>query len=98
MKKPAKKSAKKPSTKRQQIIVLADGAGNYYELSRANLERSKVSEARKKKVAAALEDVATEFTYIPYTAIPGSVAAPKFEGGRQLHYAGFYLSSTKAKR
>jgi hypothetical protein len=98
MKKPATKRPKKRPIKRQQIIVLMDGAGNYYELPRATLERSRVSERRKKKVAAALEDVPGEFTYIKASAIPGSIAAPKFVGGRQLHYAGFYLSSTKSKR
>jgi hypothetical protein len=98
MKKSATKSSKKPSIKRQQIIVLEDGAGNYYELSRATLERSRVSEECKKQVAARLQDVPQKFLYIPGTAIPGSVAAPEFKGGRQLHYAGFYLNTPKAKR
>lgn len=89
---------KKPAIKRQQIIVLMDGAGNYYELSRATLERSRVSDERKKKVAVALEDVPKKFLYIPGTAIPGSVAAPEFKGGQQLHYAGFYLKTSRAKR
>jgi hypothetical protein len=98
MKKPARKKSKKPPIKQQQIIVFMDGNGNYYEIPRATLERSRVSESRKKKVAATLEDVPSEFWYIGGPAIPGSVAAPKFDGGRQLHYAGFYLKSTKAKR
>jgi hypothetical protein len=98
MKKPATKSSKKRPSKRRQIIVLVDGAGNYYELPRAMLERSRVSDRRKAKVAAALEDVPAEFEYIGNANIPGGIAhAPKFLGGRQLHYAGFYLSSTKSK-
>jgi len=92
----SKKSKKRPI--KQQIIVLRDGIGNYYEIPRATLERCRVSESRKKKVAADLEDVPSEFWYIGGPAIPGSVAAPKMKGGRQLHYAGFYLESVKAKR
>jgi hypothetical protein len=98
MKKAAKKSSKKRPIRKKQIIVLMDGAGNYYELPRATLERSRVSDRRKAKVAAALEDVASEFTYIGQPNIPGGIAAAPFEGGRQLHYAGFYLSSAKSKR
>jgi len=85
--------------KKQQIIVLMDGAGNYYELPRATLERSRVSDRRKKKVVAALVvGDHPEHIYIKGSAIPGSIAAAKFVGARQLHYVGFYLSSTKAKR
>jgi hypothetical protein len=85
--------------KRQQMIVLMDGAGNYYEVPRKTLERSRVSERRKKKVAAALEDEPSQFAYIRNSTVAGSIAtAPKFEGGRQLHYAGHYLSSSKSKR
>jgi hypothetical protein len=91
MKKPATKSSKKRPSKRQQIIVLVDGAGNYYEVPRAALERSRVSESRKKKVAAALEDVSGEFKYIGHTNIPGGIANDPFKGGRALHYTGFYL-------
>jgi hypothetical protein len=83
---------------KQQIIVLVDGAGNYYELPRATLERSRVKEHRKKEVAAAVENVPTQFGYIRKSTIPGSMAADPFKGGRQLHYAGFYLSATKSKR
>jgi hypothetical protein len=96
-KQPATKRSKKP-IKHQQIIVLMDGAGNYYELPRAALEGSRVSDRRKAKVAAALEDVATEFTYIGQPNIPGGIAAAPFVGGRRLHYAGFYLTSAKSKR
>jgi hypothetical protein len=102
MKKAATKRSKKPPIRRQQIIVFVDGAGNYYELARAMLERSRVSDSRKKKVAAALEDVQVRYTYIKGSAIPGSVAAPKFVGGLmgglELQCAGFYVRSTKAKR
>jgi hypothetical protein len=91
MKKPATKSSKKRPSKRQQIIVLVDGAGNYYELPRAILERSRVSESRKAKVVAALEDAPSEFKYIGHTNIPGGVAAAPLKGGRALHYTGFYL-------
>jgi hypothetical protein len=98
MKKPAKKSPKKRPTKKRQIIVLKDGADNYYEIPRAVLERSRVSERRKAKVVAALEDVPSEFTYIGQPNIPGGITTAPFKGGRQLHYAGFYLSSAKPKR
>jgi hypothetical protein len=47
MKKATKKRAKKPSPKRQQMIVLVDAAGNYYEIPRATVQRGKVSEPRK---------------------------------------------------
>jgi hypothetical protein len=86
-------------TEKQQMIVLVDGAGNYYELPRAVLERSRVKEHRKAKVAAALQDVPSEFAYIGNPHIPGGIAkAAQFMGGRQLHYGGFYVSSTKSKR
>jgi len=93
-----KKPAKKPSSKQQQIIVLADHAGNYYELSRATLERSRVDDRRKKKVEESLQDKPEEFWYIGAVNIPGSIAAGPCKGGRALHYAGFYLRSTKSKR
>jgi hypothetical protein len=98
MKKTPTKGSKRRPTKKQQIIVLTDGAGNYYELPRATLERSRVSERRKEKVAAALKDMPSQFTWIKRATIPGSTAAAPFEGGRALHYAGFYLSSTRPKR
>src|SRR5438128_1759211 len=95
MKKAATKKSKKRPIRQQQIIVFRDGAGNYYEVPRARLEASRVSDARKKKVAAALEDAPIIYRYIPGTAIPGSIAAHKFVGSRQLQYVGFYLSPTK---
>ncbi len=98
MKKSATKSSKKRPSKRRQIIVLVDGAENYYELPRAVLERSRVSDRRKAEVTAALEDVPSEFKYIGHANIPGGIAhAPQFVGGRQLHYGGFYLASSKRK-
>jgi hypothetical protein len=98
MKKRAPKRAKKSPSQRQQIVVFVDGAKNYYELSRAALQRRKVSARRKKKVAKALEDVEARYTYIKGSAIPGSTAATKFIGGSELAYAGFYISSPKGKR
>jgi hypothetical protein len=80
------------------MIVFVDGAKNYYELSRAALQRRKVSARRKKKVAEALKDVEASYTYIKASAIPGSTAASKFVGGSELAYAGFYISSAKRKR
>lgn len=84
--------------KKQQIIVLMDGAGNYYEVPRATLERSRVSDRRKKTVIAALEECEATHLYIKASAIPGSIAADKFVGAHQLYYVGFYLTSAKAKR
>ncbi len=104
MRKPAKKKSKKKTTKKkspikkQQIIVLVDGAGNYYEIPRATLERSRVSDRRKKKIAAAIAGPQPGWHYIPGTAVPGGILPPKFMGAQQLRYAGFYLTSAKAKR
>jgi hypothetical protein len=98
MKKSATKSSKKPSSKRQQIIVLVDSAGNYYELPRATLERSRVSNRRKEKVKRALEDVLEESGYINDPVIPGSIVTNPVVGSQVLRYAGFYLGSTKSKR
>jgi hypothetical protein len=90
-------SPKGRPAKQQQIIVLVDGAGNYYEIPRTKLERSRVTARRKKKVAAAMKRIPPAWHYIPGTAIPGSIASPKFKGAEQLLYAGFYVTSTKAK-
>jgi len=98
MKQSATKSSKKRRTKRHQMVVFVDGEKNYYALSRATLERSKVDDRHRKKVARALKDKACEFRYINRACIPGSIVAAPFEGGRQLHYAGYYVSSAKAKR
>ena len=93
-----KKAAKKRPIKQQQIIVLADIAGNYYEFPRATLERSRVKEHRKKQVAAALKDEPPVFQWIQRPTIPGSVVSTPLKGGPRLQYAGYYLSSSKAKR
>jgi hypothetical protein len=98
MKKAAKKRSKKPPSGQQQILVFKDAAGNYYELTRAAFERGRVSDRRKKKIAAALKDVPGKFWYIFASTVPGSIKAPKFVGASELHYAGFFVSSTKAKR
>jgi hypothetical protein len=95
--KPAAKSSKKPSTRREQIIVLVDGAGNYYEFSRATFERARVADRFKKELEKKLQERPSEFDYINAPSIPGSIVAPPFVGGQQLHYAGFYLTSTKPK-
>ena len=97
-KKPAAKSSKKPASKRQQIIVLQDGAGHYYEFPRATFERSRVDPRRKGALEKKLKERPAEMGYINAPSIPGSVVAPPFEGGQQLHYAGFYLTSTTSKR
>jgi hypothetical protein len=97
-KKPAVKREKKPSGKRQQIVVLQDGAGSYYELPRAVFERSRVDDRRKQEIEKKLKERPGEFEYINHPNIPGSIVAPPFKGGQQLHYAGFYLTSGKPKR
>jgi hypothetical protein len=94
-KKPAPKPSKKASTKRQQIIVLEDGANNYYELPRATLERCRVNKRHRLEIEKKLKERPGEFWYIDAPSIPGSIVAPPFEGGCQLHYAGFYLSLAK---
>lgn len=98
-KKPAARSSKKkPATKRQrhQIIVLKDGADNYYEIRRATLERHKVSARRQARVIAAVKNCPVHFWYIPATSVPGSMAAPKFADVGELQHVGSYLSSSKA--
>jgi hypothetical protein len=97
MNKPTKKPMKKRSKKREQIIVLVDGDENYYAFPRAALERSRVSGRRKKEVVAAIVDVPTEYWWIKRADVPGSTSAGPLKGGRRLHYAGYYLSSTKSK-
>jgi hypothetical protein len=94
-----KKSEKtpKPRTNRQ-IIVFKDGAGNYYEVSRATLERSRVDKDRIKKLEKALKDEECITTWIKRATIPGSIASAPFVGGRALHYAGYYLSRIKPNR
>jgi hypothetical protein len=99
MKKPTK-SSKKTSRKKQQIIVLMDGAKNYYALPRKVLERCRVSKEHKKEIIEALEDEDCFTTWIKRATIPGSIAKgfPPFKGGRALHYAGFYISPRQFKR
>jgi len=97
MKKSAARSSKS-ARKRRQIIVLLDGDGNYYEIPRATLERSRVDKRRKKEVMEALKDEDCFTTWIKRATIPGSIASAPFEGGRALHYAGYYIGSTKSKR
>ena len=96
-KKAAAKTSKKASNKRQQIIVLEDGANNYYELSRATLESCRIDKGQRLEIEKKLKERPGEFWYIDAPCIPGSIVAPPFEGGCQLHYAGFYLTSAKAK-
>ena len=98
MKKRMTKPASKRPVNKQQIIVLMDGAGNYYEVPRATLERCRVKEHRKEEVASALKDEPPALQWIQRPTIPGSVVATAFEGGRHLRYAGHYLKSIKANR
>ena len=91
-------SSTKASDNRQQIIVLEDGANNYYQLSRATLESCRVDKSDEKEIEKKLQERPGEFWYIDAPCIPGSVVAPPFDGGCQLHYAGFYLTSPKGKR
>jgi hypothetical protein len=93
---PAKKSAK-PTSRREQMIVLVDGADNYYEFPRSILQRSKVSAKRKKEVQRALECVLEESGYINAPFIPGSIVNKPLASSQALRYAGFYLSSRKPK-
>jgi hypothetical protein len=91
MKKPPKKNSKK-----QQMIVLVDGAGNFYEFPRAVLENAKVSESRKEEVKAALYDVLEESGYINAPVIPGAIVSPPVRTSQALWYAGFYLKKSKS--
>jgi len=97
MKEPAKKGSKRRRVTKEQIIVLVDGEGHFYELTRAQLEQSKVPRSREKELEDNLEDMPEKFIWIHRTAVPGSIAAKEFDGGRVLHYAGFTLRSIKSK-
>jgi hypothetical protein len=96
MKKSATKRSKS-AAKREQVIVLKDGVGNYYTLPRAMIERARVNRRRKKKIEKELEDEDCITTWIKRATIPGSIAAAAFKGGRALHYAGYYLRKKKSK-
>ena len=85
-KKTARKRPRKRSRKKQ-MIVLVDNAGNYYELPRATIERARVSDRRKKKLAALVTTGGIQMRYIPSTGIPGGIAAPKQV---ELRYVGHY--------
>jgi hypothetical protein len=98
MKTSPSKAAKKSLRKRHQMIVFVDGEKNYYAVSRATLERSRIDERRKKQIVQGLHDKPCEFRYINRATIPGSIVATPFEGGRQLHYAGYIVTSAKPKR
>jgi len=91
MKKPPKKDSKK-----QQVIVLVDGDDNYYEFPRSVLEKAKVSERRKEKVKAALDDVLEESGYINAPVIPGAIVSQPVRTSQALSYAGFYLKKSKS--
>jgi hypothetical protein len=75
----------------EEIIVLVDGADNYYELPRQLLESTRVPASQEDDVKQKLEDVPSVFDHISISNIPGSTATAEFAGGRQLHYAGHYL-------
>ena len=75
----------------EQIIVLIDGASNYYELPRQLLERRRVPAEQLEDLKAKLQDVAGVFQHIAVSDIPGSTTNAEFEGARQLHYVGYYL-------
>ena len=90
--------SKRRRIEQEQIIVLMDDEGHFYELPRATLDASRVPEAQEDEVEKKLKDPPEKFVWIHRTAVPGSIAAAPFEGGRALHYAGFYLKSTKSKR
>ena len=96
-KKPAKKSSKAP-TRGEQIIVLVDAADNYYELSRATLQRSKVSAKRKREVKKCLYDVLEESGYINAPTMPGSILKEPAAKSQALRYAGFYLRCPRPKK
>ena len=90
--------SKRRRIKREQIIVFMDSEGHFYRLPRATLEHGRVPEAQEDEVEGKLKDVPEKFVWIHRTAVPGSIAAAPLEGGRALHYAGFYLRTTKSKR
>jgi len=100
MKKLAKKGSKRRRVTKEQIIVLVDGEGNFYELSREQLEQSRVPKKREKELEDNLQDMPEKFIWIHRTAVPGSIAAgaKEFDGGRVLHYAGYTLRPIPSKR
>jgi len=102
MNKPAAKGSKRRRVTKEQIIVLLDGEGYFYELPLEQLLKSKVPPERQEDVKKELRDKPekSEFAWIHRTAVPGSIAAAakEFDGGRVLHYAGYILRSIKSKR
>ncbi len=97
MKKAVTKSSKKSPTKKEQMIVFVDGAGNYYEIPRRLFEKSRVTGSSKAKIKEALKDVLEEAGYINAPLIPGSIVSSPVVGSQALHFAGFYLKSAKPK-
>jgi len=102
MNKPAAKGSKRRRVTKEQIIVLLDGEGYFYELPLEQLLKSKVPPERQEDVKKELRDKPEkgEFIWIHRTAVPGSIAAgaKEFDGGRVLHYAGYTLRSIPSKR
>jgi hypothetical protein len=98
MKEPARKTSTKTRGQRLQMVVLLDSAGNYYELSRETLQRSKVPDDQVEEVKQALMNVLSESGYINAPHIPGSIVAAFVLPEKALRYVGSYLKSTKSKR
>lgn len=99
MKKPPTKKSKKPAgaAQQRQMVVLVDKAGNYYELSRATLERSRVPERRKAQLKKALKEVESGSGYIGGPHVPGPVVKPPKHHHHSLRFAGSYLKKPKSK-
>ena len=54
----------------EQIIVLMDDEGHFYELPRATLEASRVPEAQEDEVEEKLKDAPEKFVWIHRTTVP----------------------------
>lgn len=80
----------------EQIIVLKDGAGNYYEIPRTALESYLVPENRVAEVEAALLELHILTGYINAPSLPGSIVGTVGEEGRGLYCAGVYLSGSES--
>src|SRR5688572_6936744 len=70
-----------------EVLVLSDGEGTYYEIPREIVEQHRVSDERKKEIEAAAEDDVSAYGYDTYFIREQMVASRQAEmreqGGRE---------------
>lgn len=75
----------------EQIVVLIDGSGNYYELTRETLEKSKVPDEKKAEIDAKIQNVLVATGYIGSGGLPGGIVRTFSICLNGLRYVGYYL-------